>query len=120
MIAALTKEVWREAPFPEIADRYEISSFGRVRNKITGKIICPRVGRCRYPSVWLRSPECPRGKNYRLHRLVAFAFLGDPPDEERTEVNHVDWDRMNNRAENLEWVTPAENCQHRDAKGEVW
>lgn len=51
-----------------------------------------------------------RGKvNYiRVNRLVAKAFV---PGEtaKRKYVNHLDEDRKNNRAENLEWVTPREN-----------
>lgn len=51
-----------------------------------------------------------RGKvNYiRVNRLVAKAFvLGETA--KRKYVNHLDEDRKNNRAENLEWVTPREN-----------
>ena len=52
------------------------------------------------------------GKNKRIHRLVAKAFLPPPPSDKHTQVNHKDGDPANNRADNLEWVTPAENVQH--------
>lgn len=46
----------------------------------------------------------------RLHRLVAKVFL--PHSHHKTQVNHIDGDTTNNRKDNLEWVTPSENCQH--------
>ena len=49
---------------------------------------------------------------HRVHRLVAQAFLPPPPSEKHTIVNHIDGDRANNRADNLEWVTPSENIRH--------
>ena len=53
------------------------------------------------------------GKNYPVHRLVASTdFLPPPPSETHTQVNHVDGDPANNRADNLEWVTRSENIQH--------
>lgn len=42
------------------------------------------------------------------HRLIALAFHGTPPDS-TYEVDHVNGDCLDNCAENLEWVTPAEN-----------
>lgn len=45
-----------------------------------------------------------------VHVLVAHAFLGPcPPDH---EVNHKDGDKANNRWDNLEYLTHAENMQH--------
>ena len=45
------------------------------------------------------------GKTHLVHRLVAKAFLEQPPSEKHTIVHHIDGDRANNHAENLEWVT---------------
>ena len=44
----------------------------------------------------------------RVHRIVAFAFLGNPPSDQYV-VDHVDTNRRNNRPENLRWVTRLEN-----------
>ena len=43
-----------------------------------------------------------------VHRIVAFAFLGNPPTDKHV-VDHVDTNRRNNRPENLRWVTRLEN-----------
>lgn len=44
----------------------------------------------------------------RIHRIVAFAFLGAPPTQEHV-VDHIDTNKQNNRPENLRWVTRLEN-----------
>lgn len=45
----------------------------------------------------------------RVHRIVAFAFLGDTPTEQHV-VDHIDTNRRNNRPENLRWLTRLENA----------
>lgn len=47
-----------------------------------------------------------------VHRLVAIALIGPPPDLERSEINHVDGNKHNNDFENLEWVSRTENLEH--------
>jgi len=49
-------------------------------------------------------------KFFLVHRLVAFAFLGDPPD--KYEVNHKDGNPLNNNLSNLEWVSRSYNNHH--------
>lgn len=44
----------------------------------------------------------------RINRLVAKAFVFGETSKKKY-VNHIDEDRKNNRADNLEWVTPREN-----------
>lgn len=48
---------------------------------------------------------------FGIHTIVAKQFIpNDNP--ERTQVNHKDGNTMNNRVDNLEWVTQSENVQH--------
>ncbi|MBR4275573.1 MAG: HNH endonuclease [Prevotella sp.] len=44
----------------------------------------------------------------RVHRIVAYAFHGNPPSDEYV-VDHIDTNRRNNRPENLRWLTRLEN-----------
>ena len=49
-------------------------------------------------------------KTAYVHRLVAMAFVDGY--EDGMEVNHINGDKTDNRAENLEWVTHQENQEH--------
>jgi len=51
-----------------------------------------------------------RGKTVRLHRVVATAFIPNP--DNLPEVNHIDGNKLNNHASNLEWVTHKQNMEH--------
>jgi hypothetical protein len=46
----------------------------------------------------------------RVHRLVLLAFKGFPRPE--LECNHINGNKLDNRPENLEWVTASENVLH--------
>lgn len=46
-----------------------------------------------------------------VHRLVAQYFL-QKPTSKQIVVAHLDYDKLNNRASNLKWMTPAENYEH--------
>lgn len=43
-----------------------------------------------------------------VHRIVAYAFLGEPPTSQHI-VDHIDTNRQNNRPENLRWITKLDN-----------
>lgn len=105
-------EVWRPVPIAAYAGRYEVSSRGRVRSLLTGKVLRPGRTSKGYLSVQLycgASPKRPR--SYTVHRLVCLAFLGGPPFP-KAEINHRDLDKANNRVENLEWCTGKQNMRH--------
>ncbi len=49
-----------------------------------------------------------------IHRLVAEYFL-TPKSPNHTVVGHMDYDKMNNKASNLHWMTPEENYKHQQS-----
>lgn len=86
---------------------YEVSSFGRVRNK-KGRILSQMVNRFGYKRLNLYINKVM--KNCKVHRLVAEAFVDNPYNS--NVVNHIDGDKTNNHSSNLEWVTQKENLRH--------
>lgn len=90
---------------------FEVSNLGNFRNAKTGRVLKGVVHKNGYHLVGTK-PNGRKGKDktFRVHREVAFAFVPNP--EGKPHVNHKDGDKLNNKADNLEWVTPAENNQH--------
>ena len=108
-------EVWK--PVIGFENLYDVSNRGRVRSHHAstrnewGKypiILSP--GNVRgYRQVHLRKDGV--GRSGLIHRLVAEAFIGAPPTPEH-EVNHKNFDKSDNRPDNLEWITHAENTRY--------
>lgn len=98
------------------ADRYQVSDFGRVRthpeNKIRGgkpgRILFQGTDNRGYSQVYLYFDY--KQTTFKVHRLVANAFLGEP--EDGMTINHIDGDKSNNALSNLEYITNKENCWH--------
>lgn len=85
---------------------YTITSDGKVYGK-EGKEISVRPNTSGYASFTAGR----KGKRTRkeVHRLVAVLVVDNPNHYD--EVDHKDSDRMNPRADNLEWVTRVENIR---------
>lgn len=103
-------EEWR--PVVGYEGLYAVSNHGRVmrtkdsRHMGKGAINTARI-RSGYWAVTLFSHGS--RKSFSVHRLVARAFLGEPTA--RT-VNHIDGNKLNNHADNLEYATYTENMRH--------
>jgi hypothetical protein len=63
----------------------------------------------------ISSPET-YGVANRVHRLVAYTFLGEPP-KDKPDVNHIDGNKTNNCLENLEWSNKSLNGLHAHKHG---
>lgn len=91
----------------EEAPNYLISNLGRVQNRMTGRFLRSRIDGG-YPKVTLVCDG--RYFSRFIHRLVAIAFVdGFAPD---LFVNHIDGNKNNAKADNLEWVTRQQNLEH--------
>jgi hypothetical protein len=104
-------ELWR--PISGFEGRYEVSNLGHIRSmSFSGTGGKPRLlkqVRRRangYLFVGLGNPA----RYVFSHTLVADAFLGQRPDG--AQVNHIDGEKTNNTAANLEYCSPVENMQH--------
>ena len=98
------QEEWRWIPGFE--QKYMISSLGFVKNIKTNRLLQARITNKGYNRSRLYKNST-NIKDYPVHRLVANAFIPNPQD--KPYVNHKNFNKLDNRAENLEWVTPQEN-----------
>lgn len=108
-------EVWKDVIGYE--GSYVVSSMGRIKSldreisfingntrKYKGRIIYGYKNDKGYIVVSLK------GKQYKLHRLIAEAFIPNPKN--KIEVDHINTIRDDNRAENLRWATSKENSNN--------
>ncbi len=105
------KEEWKRIPY---VSGYEISNKGRVRSHKRGKpkILKPEeISRGDRKKTYLRVTlySGKRAKHRKIHRLVALAFL--PRVKGKNTVDHTNGNTHNNRVDNLEWTTNAENVK---------
>lgn len=104
----MIEEQWKDIEGYE--GLYQISNLGRVKSlkfRKDGKvgIVRPYINRGGYLRVNL-------WRNYQsdrrlVHRLVAEAFVPNPDNKQY--VNHINEIKIDNRAENLNWMTAKEN-----------
>lgn len=112
------EEIWKDINGYE--NEYQISNLGNVRS-LDKKVNCGynsfaiKNGKVlklhqslKYKYIMLSSNN--KQKMYRVHILVAKAFIPNP--QNKTQVNHKNGNKLDNRVENLEWVTPKENLIH--------
>ena len=114
--------MWK--PIKNYEGIYEVSNFGGIQS--VERFIVDRIGRKRRLSEKLLKPittegylvvslyKIDKGKRLYVHVLVAQAFIPNP--DGKPFVNHIDRNRGNPKAENLEWVTQSENIKHAHSK----
>lgn len=108
-------EEWKDIPGFE--NKYQISNFGRVKTLNYKRTKQPRIMNGiteirGYSCIAFREGGAgSKQRHFMVHRLVAQAFIPNP--DNKPFVNHKDGNRSNNKVDNLEWCTRAENEEHK-------
>lgn len=84
----------------------EVKENGEVFLKSNGRMISPKNNGNGYLRIYIPQIK----KRFLLHRLIATAFVPNP--QNKPQVNHIDGNKHNNSASNLEWCTSKENTDH--------
>lgn len=111
----MTEEIWKpceECYYLEVSSHGSVRSIDRIAKNglffIKGKILKKQLLKSgRY---YVHCYDKNKQKNIAVHKLVALAFIGDRP--KGLVINHIDGNKINNRVENLEYVTQKQNIQH--------
>src|SRR5699024_6647562 len=111
------KEIWKEIegyPFYKVSNLGRVKSIDRIVEDCNGikfhkKGIMLRQ-HINYKGYLLVTIYGEKRRTHAAHRLVAKTFIPNP--ENKSQVNHKDGNKLNNRVENLEWCTNQENQKH--------
>lgn len=106
---------WEAAIPIEGFTQYRVDRQGNVYNN-QKKLLRQEMARNGYMRVSL-SNETVKHKRFLVHRLVALAFIPNP--DNLPQINHIDRDKTNNGADNLEWCSPLSNLMHSNVIGKA-
>lgn len=101
----IKNEIWKQSHIRGIS----VSNQGRVRRDKDGKLLMLRVNKSNgYKYADLRCYE--NGKMIKVSRLVALTFIPNP--DNKSDVDHINTDRTDDRVCNLRWATRSENMRN--------
>ena len=111
-VVSMEQEMWKV--IDDTKDLYYVSNKGRVKSLqgYNAIILKPRINQSGYDRVELAYVD--KRRNVLVHRLVAQAFL-PAPERLDMQLHHKDFNKRNNDADNLVWLTPAAHSRiHRE------
>jgi hypothetical protein len=93
---------------------YEVSTHGKIRNRKTGLYLKPSVDNKGYYVLVFVDNTTKEKWPVKVHIIVARTFIEN--NDNKTHVNHLDENKLNNHYKNLQWTTNKENITHSRGK----
>lgn len=91
-------------------ENYMVNSVGDVYTKRTGELMVPRPDKDDYLYLCLYNTVTNKRMTVRIHKAVMYTFNGPPPvDMIDPTIDHIDFNRTNNKASNLKWLARRTN-----------
>ena len=104
-------EIWKKCIVPD-CDYLLVSDMGRIKSTNTNRVLLGKGKRYKRITIRKDNKEI---RTESIHQLVAKTFILNP--DNKSVVNHKNGNSLDNRTENLEWCTQAENCKHARENG---
>ncbi len=120
-----TQEIWKG--IPGYLGMYEASTFGRIKSLertvigingikqvFKGRIRILRI--CTSGYYYINLAKNGKIKTRKVHQLIAESFLNHKPNGHNLVVNHINFNRLDNRLNNIEIITHRENSNQKHIK----
>ncbi len=113
------EEVWKD--IKDYEGKYQVSNIGNIRSleyhnaKGIKRIGLLRQAKDKKGYLRCALSKCSRLSTFKVHRLVATAFIPNPNN--LPQINHIDGDKSNNKVNNLEWCDNSYNQKHAYSTG---
>ena len=91
-------EIWSDYPYP-------------IKRKGNDKVIKEKANNEGYICCSLNH------KTYKKHRIIGFQFIDNDDPEHKTQVDHINHNRADDRVENLRWITHLDNQKNKTRWG---
>lgn len=114
--------IWRKLPYDTKVSSFFASNYGAILRRMKRGISVVPLDKSKLNPVSIAHGICKRGSRYTInshyspihnkliYRLIAEAFCPND-DPKRNQVDHIDNNPANQRADNLRWCTDKENKQ---------
>ena len=108
------EEIWKDVP--NYIGIYKASNLGRIKSFHKGYEVILKGSLSLNNYYMINLCKNKKQKKLRVHQIIAMTFLGHIPNKFSQVVNHINFDKLDNRLDNLEIITHRENTNKKHIK----